>query len=128
MAATPDPRLANMDEQMALPRQNGELVFAAPWEARAFGLAVALNEAGETIGIIDAVEGSEATIVPVSLVRSAVKRVIARQASVPRPWLGVHGEPVRSLSLERILGIGWEPERARELRRVSCRSRETTSR
>ena len=76
---------------------------------------IALNEAGETIGIIDAVEGSKATIVPVAVVRSAVKRVIARQASVPRPWLGVHGEPVRSLSLERILGVGWEPERAREL-------------
>jgi nitrile hydratase accessory protein len=35
-----------MDEQVALPRKNGELVFEAPWEARAFGLAVALNEAG----------------------------------------------------------------------------------
>jgi len=35
-----------MDEHIALPRQNGELVFAAPWEARAFGMAVALNEAG----------------------------------------------------------------------------------
>jgi nitrile hydratase accessory protein len=35
-----------MDEQGALPRKNGELVFEAPWEARAFGLAVALNEAG----------------------------------------------------------------------------------
>ena len=46
MPAASDPRLANMDEQVALPRQNGELVFAAPWEARAFGLAVALNEAG----------------------------------------------------------------------------------
>ena len=46
MAATPDPRIVNMDEQVALPRQNGELVFVAPWEARAFGLAVALNEAG----------------------------------------------------------------------------------
>ena len=31
---------------MALPRKNGELVFEAPWEARAFGLAVALSEAG----------------------------------------------------------------------------------
>ena len=31
---------------MALPRQNGELVFATPWEARAFGLAVALQESG----------------------------------------------------------------------------------
>ena len=29
-----------------LPRRNGELVFDAPWESRAFGLAVALDEAG----------------------------------------------------------------------------------
>jgi nitrile hydratase accessory protein len=29
-----------------LPRRNGELVFAAPWESRAFGLAVALAEDG----------------------------------------------------------------------------------
>jgi nitrile hydratase accessory protein len=35
-----------MDEQLALPRKNGELVFEAPWEARAFGIAVVLNEAG----------------------------------------------------------------------------------
>ena len=76
---------------------------------------IVLNEAGDTIGIIDAVKGSEATIVPVALVRSAVKRVIARQASVPRPWLGIHGEPVRSISFERMTGVGWEPERAREL-------------
>ena len=46
MAAAPDPRITAMDEQGALPRKNGELVFEAPWEARAFGLAVALNEAG----------------------------------------------------------------------------------
>jgi len=30
----------------ALPRRNGELVFAAPWESRAFGVAVALQDAG----------------------------------------------------------------------------------
>ena len=30
----------------APPRTNGELVFAAPWESRAFGMAVALSEAG----------------------------------------------------------------------------------
>jgi len=29
-----------------LPRKNGELVFEAPWEGRAFGLAVALHRAG----------------------------------------------------------------------------------
>ena len=45
MAAS-DLHIAAMDEQVALPRKNGELVFEAPWEARAFGLAVALSEAG----------------------------------------------------------------------------------
>lgn len=33
-------------DQPDLPRQNGELLFAAPWEARAFGLAVALSQQG----------------------------------------------------------------------------------
>lgn len=46
MATTPDPRIANMDAELSLPRKNGELVFDAPWEARAFGMAVALNDAG----------------------------------------------------------------------------------
>ena len=31
-----------MEGPAALPRDNGELVFSAPWEARAFALAVAL--------------------------------------------------------------------------------------
>ena len=30
----------------APPRSNGELVFAEPWESRAFGMAVTLSEAG----------------------------------------------------------------------------------
>ena len=30
----------------APPRSNGELVFAAPWESRAFGLAMALHDSG----------------------------------------------------------------------------------
>lgn len=30
----------------APPRANGELVFAAPWESRSFGIAVALTEQG----------------------------------------------------------------------------------
>lgn len=76
---------------------------------------IAINDAGETMGIVDAVEGNDATIVPVALVRLAAKRVIARQASVPRPWLGIRGEPIGVISLEKIQRIGWELERAREL-------------
>jgi len=30
----------------APPRDNGELVFAEPWESRAFGMAVSLNDTG----------------------------------------------------------------------------------
>jgi len=34
------------DGATALPRKNGELVFEAPWESRAFGVAIALHDAG----------------------------------------------------------------------------------
>ncbi len=77
--------------------------------------SIALNDSGETIGIIDSVHGNEASIVPVALVRSAAKRVMARQASVPRPWLGVRGEPIGAVPFERFLVSGWNAERAREL-------------
>ena len=46
MATSPDSQIASMEKELALPRSNGELVFAAPWEGRAFGIAVALNEGG----------------------------------------------------------------------------------
>lgn len=46
MSDSNDHKVANMPEELALPRTNGELVFATPWEARAFGIAVALNEGG----------------------------------------------------------------------------------
>jgi nitrile hydratase accessory protein len=35
-----------VDGPAAPPRSNGELLFAAPWESRAFGLAVALHADG----------------------------------------------------------------------------------
>ena len=46
MTPTPDRQISNMPEEVELPRDNGELVFEAPWEGRAFGIAVALNEGG----------------------------------------------------------------------------------
>ena len=41
-----DNRVAHLEGEAALPRKNGELVFSAPWEGRAFGLAVLLSEKG----------------------------------------------------------------------------------
>src|SRR4030095_9691610 len=55
---------------------------------------IAINDNNETLGIVSAVEDGEAPIVPWALVRMAAKRVTARKASVPRPWLGISGEPI----------------------------------
>jgi nitrile hydratase accessory protein len=38
--------LTGSEGPAALPRRNGELVFEAPWESRAFGVAIALHDAG----------------------------------------------------------------------------------
>ncbi len=46
MSEVADRNIANMEDDAALPRKNGELVFEAPWEGRAFGVAVAMNEYG----------------------------------------------------------------------------------
>jgi nitrile hydratase accessory protein len=46
MTAHSDVLGADATGPAALPRRNGELVFDAPWESRAFGAAVAMSEAG----------------------------------------------------------------------------------
>ena len=46
MSTEPSGQITDMQGEIALPRSNGELVFDAPWEGRAFGIAVALNESG----------------------------------------------------------------------------------
>jgi len=76
---------------------------------------VAVNQAGDTIGIIDGLEGNEASILPAALIKRAAQRVLERQASVPRPWLGVKGEAVAALKLDQIQNHGWEMARAAAL-------------
>ena len=76
---------------------------------------VAVNEAGDTIGIVDGLEGSEATILPAALIKRAAQRVLEQQSSVPRPWLGVTGEAVAALNLDQIQNHGWEMHRAAAL-------------
>jgi S1-C subfamily serine protease len=76
---------------------------------------VAVNDAGETVGIVTSVEGNEATLLPPSVIRSAAERVLARKGSVPRPWLGVSGEPIATTPLEQVVRKGWETHRAMSL-------------
>ena len=46
MSSEPLSALTAADGPAAPPRSNGELVFEAPWESRAFGVAIALHDAG----------------------------------------------------------------------------------
>jgi len=46
MPAPQPTAVLDVDGPAAPPRSNGELVFAEPWEGRAFGLAMALHGAG----------------------------------------------------------------------------------
>jgi len=76
---------------------------------------VAINEAGETLGIVDGLEGNEASILPAASIKRAAQRVLEQQASVPRPWLGVKGEAVSALKFDDIVNHGWEMNRAAAL-------------
>ena len=46
MAGAVVPHVLDVEGPAAPPRQNGELVFAEPWEGRAFGLAMTLHARG----------------------------------------------------------------------------------
>lgn len=111
--ATIEGRIENVS-----PSPSGEvarLKVSAPRLSQANIGGVAVNEAGETVGIVDGLEGNEATILPAGAIRRAAQRVLEQQASVPRPWLGVKGEAVSALKLDQILSQGWTMDRAADL-------------
>jgi len=74
--------------------------------------SVAVNEQGQTIGIVDGLDGNEATILPAVSIRRAAQRVLQQKGSVPRPWLGVKGEAVSALNFDQIVNQGWTTDRA----------------
>ncbi len=67
----------------------------------------ALNDANEIIGLVEAVNSGEASLVPVGSVRRAVERVIARRGNVPSPWLGVQGAPLANFFAPQLVMRGW---------------------
>jgi serine protease Do len=71
---------------------------------------IACDESGNTLGIVEAIEGNDARIVSAETIRAAARRVIARQASVPRPLLGVRGEPLDPQSRASLLANGWRED------------------
>ncbi|MBA3767001.1 MAG: PDZ domain-containing protein [Acidobacteria bacterium] len=88
------------------------LTVRAPNLSPAINGGVALNEAGETVGIVEASSATEARILPAQIVRRAAARVLSRRASVPRPLLGVRGKAVTAASLFQFTSSGWSQAEA----------------
>jgi S1-C subfamily serine protease len=76
---------------------------------------LACDAQGNTLGIVDSIEGSYASIVSEKIVRAATRRVLERQASVPRPVLGVRGELVQAAQRAEFLAHGWRDEQLDDL-------------
>jgi S1-C subfamily serine protease len=76
---------------------------------------VVLNDAGETVGMVETSNGGEARVIPSSIVKRAAERVLQRRASVPRPLLGVRGEAISATTLKKLETIGWKLEEANKL-------------
>ena len=113
-------RIASLDGriQNVLPAPTGEVArlrVSAPRLSHSNIGGVALNEAGETVGIVDGLLGNEATVLPTASIRRAAQRVLKNRTSVPRAWLGVRGEAVASLQLHQFLNLGWAADRAATL-------------
>lgn len=76
---------------------------------------VACDAQGNTLGIVDSIDGHDANIVSAKIVRAATRRVLERQASVPRPVLGVRGELVQAAQRAEFLAHGWRDEQLDDL-------------
>lgn len=81
---------------------------------------VAINDAGETVGIIDSIDQTGASLISTAQIGNAARRVLARQSSVPRPWLGVSGEPIEGLVINDLVNSGWQKPQATALTEERC--------
>lgn len=98
---------------------SGKVVQAgvrAPGLSPAWAGSIAINIAGNLIGILSQNgAGGETRLIPAEVVQRAASRVLARRASVPKPWLGVRGDAVALTPLTSLLSKGWTEERAHSL-------------
>lgn len=76
---------------------------------------VALSETGTLVGIVEESDAEGARLMSAETVRGAARRVRARRASVPQPWLGARGDALARAPLEQLLARGWPLEQARLL-------------
>ncbi|HEY5839263.1 MAG TPA: PDZ domain-containing protein [Pyrinomonadaceae bacterium] len=76
---------------------------------------VACDQAGNTLGIVDAVEGNDARLLTAEAMRAATKRVLEHQSSVPRPLLGIRGEEIDLSAKKSLMAFGWNEQELEDL-------------
>jgi S1-C subfamily serine protease len=76
---------------------------------------VACDQSGQTLGIIDEIEGANARLVTADAVRAAARRVLERQSSVPRPLLGIRGEEIDVAARKALLEYGWNEQQLEQM-------------
>ncbi|HEX9917675.1 MAG TPA: PDZ domain-containing protein, partial [Pyrinomonadaceae bacterium] len=76
---------------------------------------IALSETGTLVGIVEESNAGATRLMSAEMVRGAARRVSARRASVPQPWLGARGDALAFAPLEQLLAGGWTREQARTL-------------
>jgi serine protease Do len=91
------------------------LTIRAPNLTPAVVGGLAFNDAGEVLGIVESSTTGEARITPSAAARSAASRVLARRGSVPRPWLGVRGRELSSVTNAQLVSAGWKSSKAAAL-------------
>jgi S1-C subfamily serine protease len=85
------------------------MVRAAKFSPEVVG-GVACDASGNTLGIVEAIDGNIASLVPAEAARDAARRVLERQASVPKPLLGIRGEPVEFSTRNLFVANGWRED------------------
>ena len=91
-----------------------KLIVSGQFPPDAVG-GVACDAQGNTLGIVESIEGRVANIVSAKIIRAATRRVLERRASVPRPVLGVRGELVQAAQRAAFLANGWRAEQLDDL-------------
>lgn len=76
---------------------------------------VACDQAGNTLGIVEGIEGNHARLLTADAVRAATKRVLERQSSVPRPLLGIRGEEIDLSAKKSLMAFGWSEQELEDL-------------
>ena len=90
------------------------LIVRAPKLSSDLVGGVVCDNAGNSIGIVQRIEGNDAQIITADAVRLASRRVLDRRTNVPRPLLGIRGEPVEFSSRADFLVHGWNEDQMKD--------------